>query len=108
MAASLSAPAPIVRALLTRLSRFAGTSGNFAARRRTGDDVHRLDDGGGQLIREDFRLLIGNGLIVERDGSIGMLAQGMSEAPFMFFFVASILVFLRWCESRRAILRRHS
>ena len=30
--------------------------------------------------------------------------QGMSEAPFMFFFVASILVFIRWCESRRTSL----
>jgi len=31
-------------------------------------------------------------------------AQGMSEAPFIFFFVGSILVFLRWSESRRAVL----
>lgn len=30
--------------------------------------------------------------------------QGMSEAPFIFFFVASILVFLRWSESRRPVL----
>jgi hypothetical protein len=31
-------------------------------------------------------------------------AQGMSEAPFVFFFVASILVYLRWSESRRTAL----
>jgi hypothetical protein len=31
-------------------------------------------------------------------------AQGMSEAPFIFFFVGSILVYLRWAESRRAAL----
>jgi hypothetical protein len=31
-------------------------------------------------------------------------AQGMSEAPFMFFFVGSILVFLAWSENRRASL----
>ncbi len=31
-------------------------------------------------------------------------AQGMSEATFIFFFVASILVFLRWAESNRASL----
>ena len=30
--------------------------------------------------------------------------QGMSEAPFMFFFFASILVFLRWSESYRMSL----
>lgn len=30
--------------------------------------------------------------------------QGMAEAPFVFFIVASLLVFLRWCESRRAAL----
>ena len=31
-------------------------------------------------------------------------AQGMSEAPFIFFFMASILVFLRWTESNRTSL----
>ena len=31
-------------------------------------------------------------------------AQGMSEALFVFFFVASILVFLRWAESGRGAL----
>jgi len=31
-------------------------------------------------------------------------SQGMSEAPFMFFAVASILVFLRWAETRRMSL----
>ena len=30
--------------------------------------------------------------------------QGMSEAPFIFFFVASIYTFLRWCETRRTVL----
>ena len=30
--------------------------------------------------------------------------QGMSEAEFIFFAVAAILVFLRWCDSRRAAL----
>jgi hypothetical protein len=31
-------------------------------------------------------------------------AQGMAEAPFMFFFVAATIVFLRWAESRRTSL----
>jgi hypothetical protein len=31
-------------------------------------------------------------------------AQGMAEASFIFFFTSSILVFLRWCDSRRASL----
>jgi hypothetical protein len=31
-------------------------------------------------------------------------AQGMSETPFIFFFFASILVFLRWSESNRTAL----
>ncbi len=30
--------------------------------------------------------------------------QGMAEAPFIFFFVAAILVYLRWTESRRTAL----
>src|SRR6202022_4725534 len=31
-------------------------------------------------------------------------AQGMAEASFIFFFTGSILVFLRWCDSRRGAL----
>jgi hypothetical protein len=31
-------------------------------------------------------------------------AQGMAEAVFIFFVVASILVFVRWCESQRGAL----
>jgi hypothetical protein len=31
-------------------------------------------------------------------------AQGMSEAPFMFFAASSILIFLRWADSRRLAL----
>lgn len=30
--------------------------------------------------------------------------QGMSEAMLVFFFAASLLVFLRWCETRRSAL----
>jgi len=30
--------------------------------------------------------------------------QGMSEATFIFFFLASVIVFLRWSENRRASL----
>ncbi|MBV9101585.1 MAG: glycosyltransferase family 39 protein [Candidatus Dormibacteraeota bacterium] len=30
--------------------------------------------------------------------------QGMSEAMLVFFFAASLLVFVRWCESRRPVL----
>ena len=29
---------------------------------------------------------------------------GMGEGPFMFFLAAAVIVFLRWCESRRASL----
>ena len=48
--------------------------------RRAGDDLKRLNGGDGNLVGEDFGLLIGDRLTVDVEGVFGVIAQAMEES----------------------------
>ena len=48
--------------------------------RRAGDDLDGLDGVGGDLVGEDFALLVGDGLAIDGEGVGGVIAEAVEEA----------------------------
>ena len=49
-------------------------------RRRTGDDFHGLDCVQRKLVGKEFAVLIGYGLVVQRNGRLGVVTERVKEA----------------------------
>src|ERR1035441_10649386 len=47
--------------------------------RRAGHHLHALNGAGGKLGGKDFALLVANGLAVDDEGALRVIAQGMEE-----------------------------
>ena len=48
--------------------------------RRAGDDLHRLDRIERNLVGENFALLVGDGLAIDRERVLGVIAQPVEQA----------------------------